>query len=87
MGIGNTLRSDDGVGSLLATRLQDKTPYIVYDAGSSPENYLGKIIKVSKNTAVIEAMGEQEQIKELLEGLQTFGVKELIRTGKIAIAV
>ena len=45
VGIGNTLRSDDGIGSLLAARLEDKTPYIVYDAGASPENYLGKIIK------------------------------------------
>jgi acetolactate synthase-1/3 small subunit len=51
------------------------------------KKYLGKIIKVSKNTAVIEAVGEQEQIKQLLEGLKVFGVKELIRTGKIAIAV
>jgi len=51
------------------------------------KKYLGKIIKISKNTAVIEAVGEQEQVKQLLDGLKTFGIKELIRTGKIAIAV
>ncbi len=49
--------------------------------------YTGKIIKISKNAAVIEAVGEQEQIKQLLDGLRIFGVKELIRTGKIAIAI
>jgi acetolactate synthase-1/3 small subunit len=51
------------------------------------KKYLGKIIKIGKNTAVIESVGEQEQIKQLLDGLKVFGVKELIRTGKIAIAV
>ena len=45
LGIGNTLRSDDGVGSILVTRIQGKVPYIVYDGSLSPENYLGKIIK------------------------------------------
>lgn len=53
LGIGNTLQSDDGVGSVLAARLKDKVPYIVYDSGSSPENYLGKIIKDKPNTVVI----------------------------------
>ncbi|MCX5712807.1 MAG: acetolactate synthase small subunit [Candidatus Omnitrophica bacterium] len=51
------------------------------------KKYLGKVIKTGKNTAVVEVVGEQEQIKLFLDGLKTFGVKELIRTGKIAIAV
>jgi hydrogenase 3 maturation protease len=53
LGIGNTLRSDDGIGSLLATRIQDKVPYIVYDSGSSPENYLGKIIQDKPDTILL----------------------------------
>jgi hydrogenase 3 maturation protease len=53
LGIGNTLRSDDGIGSILAVRLQDKIPHIVYDAGSSPENYLGKIIKDKPDTILL----------------------------------
>lgn len=53
LGIGNTLRSDDGIGSILASRLKDKLPYTVYDAGESPENYLDKIIKDSPETVVI----------------------------------
>ncbi len=53
LGIGNTLRSDDGVGSILASRIKDKVPYIVYDAGTSPENYLGKIIKDKPETIII----------------------------------
>lgn len=52
-GIGSTLRSDDGIGSLLASRIDGKVPYIVYDAGSSPENYLGKIIKDKPDTVIL----------------------------------
>ena len=53
LGIGSTLSSDDGVGSLLASRLKGKVPYTVYDAGPAPENYLGKIIKDKPNTVVM----------------------------------
>ena len=53
LGIGNSLRSDDGIGSILAARIQDKIPYIVYDGSSSPENYLGKIIKDNPDTILL----------------------------------
>jgi hydrogenase 3 maturation protease len=53
LGIGSTLRSDDGIGSLLASRIKGKVPFIVYDAGSSPENYLGKIIKDDPKTVLL----------------------------------
>ena len=53
LGIGNLLRSDDGIGSLIASRIKEKIPHIVYDAGSSPENYLGKIIKDNPDTVVL----------------------------------
>ncbi|MGA2774813.1 MAG: hydrogenase 3 maturation endopeptidase HyCI [Candidatus Omnitrophota bacterium] len=53
LGIGNTFRGDDGIGSLLAQRLKDKFPFIVYDAGPNPENYLGKIIKDKPDNIII----------------------------------
>ena len=48
--------------------------------------YVGKIINAKKDLAIIEAVGDQGQIKNLLEELSKFGVKELIRTGRIAMA-
>ena len=48
--------------------------------------YLAKIIQHKADTAIIEAVGEQQQIKQLLEALEKLGVKELIRTGRIAKA-
>ena len=69
LGIGNTLRGDDAVGSVLATRLKDKISYIVYDAGTSPENYLGKIIKDKPdNIVIVDAVdfgGKPGEFREL----------------------
>lgn len=53
LGIGNVLRSDDGVGVVLANRIKDKVPFTVWDVGVSPENYLGKIIKERPDTVII----------------------------------
>ncbi|MEI8349242.1 MAG: acetolactate synthase small subunit [Candidatus Omnitrophota bacterium] len=48
--------------------------------------YMAKIVLHNADTAIIEAVGEQEVIKQLLVVLDKIGIKELIRTGKIAIA-
>jgi acetolactate synthase-1/3 small subunit len=50
------------------------------------DKYVGKIIQAKGDTAIIEAVGDQSQIKALLEQLAKFGVKELVRTGRLAIA-
>jgi acetolactate synthase-1/3 small subunit len=48
--------------------------------------YIAKIIQHKGDTAIIEAVDEQEKIKELLEVLSRFGIKELVRTGRVVIA-
>ena len=48
--------------------------------------FVAKIIQHKENTAIIEAVGDQAQIKQLLEVLDQFGIKELVKTGRIAIA-
>jgi acetolactate synthase I/III small subunit len=48
--------------------------------------YVAKTIQHKADTAIIEVVGEQVQIKQLLEGLEQFGIKELIRTGRVAMA-
>ncbi|MFA5090670.1 MAG: acetolactate synthase small subunit [Candidatus Omnitrophota bacterium] len=55
--------------------------------GSVLSKYVAKIIQHKGDTAIIEAIGEQQQIKQLLENLNNLcGIKELLRTGKIAMA-
>jgi len=49
--------------------------------------YIAKIIQHKGDTAIIEAVGEQPQIKQLLESLKQFGIKELVRTGRLAIGI
>lgn len=48
--------------------------------------YFAKIIQHQADIAIIEAIGDQPQIKQLLEILSQFGIKELVRSGRIAIA-
>jgi len=45
-----------------------------------------KAIQCTDDTAVIEMMGGQDEIKELLDDLRQFGIKELVRSGRIAIS-
>ncbi|MDD4953517.1 MAG: acetolactate synthase small subunit [Candidatus Omnitrophica bacterium] len=47
--------------------------------------YVAKIIKHKEDAAIIEMVGEQAQIKGFLEELANFGIKELARTGRLAI--
>jgi hydrogenase 3 maturation protease len=44
VGVGNRLRGDDGVGSLLAERLATRGASPVLDAGTVPENYVGPLL-------------------------------------------
>ena len=53
LGIGNTLKCDDGAGAILASRLKGKVPFIVYDVSTGLENYLGKVIRDSPQTIVL----------------------------------
>jgi len=48
--------------------------------------YAGKIIRHAGESAIIEAVGDQAQIKELLEALNNVGISAFIRTGRIALA-
>lgn len=50
------------------------------------DRYVAKLIYHKDDTAIIEAVGDQEQIRQLLDALSAFGVKELTRSGRLAIA-
>jgi len=47
--------------------------------------YVAKIIQHKQDSAIIEAVGDQVQIKQLLEALGDVGIKDLVRTGRIAM--
>ncbi len=53
VGIGNTLRGDDGAGSLVARRLRARHPDAVFDAAQAPENYLAPIRRAVPDVVVL----------------------------------
>jgi hydrogenase 3 maturation protease len=53
VGIGNTLKGDDGAGCFVCERLQDSCPGLVIDAGTVPENYIGPIIERRPEVLVV----------------------------------
>ncbi|MFA5389340.1 MAG: acetolactate synthase small subunit [Candidatus Omnitrophota bacterium] len=50
------------------------------------DNTCAKAVQRSSGSAIIEIMGDQDEIRELLDSLKQFGVKELVRSGRIAIS-
>ena len=49
--------------------------------------YIAKVIQHKGDTAIIEVVDEQSKIKQLLDSLAGFGIKALVRPGKIAIRI
>ncbi|MCX6357080.1 MAG: acetolactate synthase small subunit [Candidatus Aureabacteria bacterium] len=48
--------------------------------------FRGKIVDVDRAGLTVELTGTEDKIAALLDLLKPFGIKELVRTGKIAIA-
>ena len=53
MGIGNSLKADDGVASFICDKIKTCAPGRVIDAGTAPENYIQKIIDFSPQLLLI----------------------------------
>jgi len=67
VGIGNTLKGDDGVGPFICEKLAGKTCAKVIDAATVPENYIQRIISQKpQNLIIIDAVdfgGKAGEIK------------------------
>ncbi|MDD5195376.1 MAG: HAD hydrolase-like protein [Candidatus Omnitrophica bacterium] len=53
IGLGNTLRGDDGAGARIISQLEDKISLKTLNAGVSLENYLGKIAKINPGCIIM----------------------------------
>jgi hydrogenase 3 maturation protease len=54
LGIGNTLKQDDGAGPALVAKLKEQNSKVeALDGGSAPENYTGLIKRIKPDTLVI----------------------------------
>jgi hydrogenase 3 maturation protease len=52
LGVGNTMRADDGAGCLVASRLAETYPERAFDVGQTPENYVGPIRRAEPGTLI-----------------------------------
>jgi hydrogenase 3 maturation protease len=78
VGIGNTLKGDDGAGPLVCQQLKGKTSADLIDAGTVPENYIQRIIKKApQNLIIIDAV----------DFGASAGIIELFRTEQLASLV
>jgi acetolactate synthase-1/3 small subunit len=51
------------------------------------EMFSATIVDFNKKTCTLEAMGDENTIKSLIEMLKPLGIKELVRSGKVAISL
>jgi hydrogenase 3 maturation protease len=57
VGIGNVLKGDDGAGPKVCSILKDKITAEVIDVGTTLENYIGRIVRMSpKKLLIIDAI-------------------------------
>ena len=47
--------------------------------------FRARIVDIGQTTLTIEATGDEGKISAIIESLKSFGVRELVRTGKIAM--
>jgi acetolactate synthase-1/3 small subunit len=47
--------------------------------------FRGRIVDVAEKSIIVEITGDEEKIAALVEMLKRFGIKELVRTGKVAL--
>jgi len=78
LGIGHPLRGDDALGPCLVKRLQGHMDALCIDAGSAPENYLGKIIKASPDVILLVDAVDFHQEPGYYKIL---GQEEILKTG------
>lgn len=53
---------------------------------STIDIFRGKVVDVSPTTYAIEMTGDAKKVNAITELLRPFGIKEIVRTGKIAMA-
>lgn len=79
------LTGQDRVHRELALIKVQATPDIRADIINVVEIFRAHIVDVNKETMIIELTGEEMKIDAMCELLKDYGIKEIVRTGKVAI--
>jgi hydrogenase 3 maturation protease len=74
LGIGNTLKGDDGAGPFVCEKVQGAVSATVIDAGTVPENYIQKIVSLApRHLLIIDAA----DFGAAAGDMRVFGAEEL----------
>ena len=76
---------DEGVGRELVLVKVDADSKTRSEITQICDVFRGKIIDVAPQSLIIEATGNENKIKAFLQLLESFGVKELARTGTVSL--
>lgn len=90
VGIGNTLRGDDGLGPRLAERLRARHPACCINAEGGLENHLGAIVQLAPRTIVLAdatELGERPGSWRVLPGDSIQGAGLSTHDASIELAV
>jgi acetolactate synthase-1/3 small subunit len=68
---------------LIKVKVESKTRA---DVMQIADIFRAKIVDVQPSSLTIEVTGDESKIEKFIELMQTFGVQELTRTGKVALA-
>ena len=78
--------SEELVGRELVLVKVDADPKVRAQIIEIADIFRAKIVDVSTTTLTMEATGTKEKIHALEDLLKPFGIKEMVRTGRIALA-
>ncbi|MCM8779112.1 MAG: acetolactate synthase small subunit [Candidatus Omnitrophica bacterium] len=53
---------------------------------SLAHKYKAEVLETEENSAIVEICADSDRVKEFLEQLKNFGIRELMRTGRVAMA-
>ena len=81
----NDITDEEYVDRELLLIKTDADPSVRGEIMQIVEIFRARIVDIGQNSLTIEATGDQGKIKAIIEALKPFRIRELVRTGKIAI--
>jgi len=80
------ITNDEYVGREMILIKVNADPAIRGEIMQIVEIFRARIVDIGRNSLIIEATGDEGKIDAIESALRPFGIKEVVRTGKIAMA-
>lgn len=81
----NDITDEEYVGRELILIKTEADPSVRGEIMQIVEIFRARIVDIGQSSLIIEATGDESKIRAIIEALKPFHIRELVRTGKIAI--